>query len=333
MYVCQGSASQYTFVEADANSFAPVYGQTTNWTGNFIAEYSKRNVKLTIDNGDDKSTRDISVSDVAFDNEQAVYLIRRMPLVENYEGSFPIFAIQSGLVVECQIKVLAVEDVNVEAGNFKCYKTQLSVNSQGTKMLQHTLWFSADQHKYLVKYDAGGAAMMEMAKVWQKDTGKPIVFENTEPAFSVSIPADWRFYKYSTGLQTSLQLLPPENKAWAVLIWQKRGSDSDSASVLTIAKADCQKLKGFFENYVADQNNFKELQINTLQAVQYLANYQESGNSLKKYGKPKDMVEYRTYIVDASNVYWFVFRAEKDKFEKNKAEFDSIINSFKANAK
>ena len=325
--------SQYTFVEADANSFAPVYGQTTNWIGDFVAEYGKGNVKLTLDTGDNKSTRDISVSGVAFDNEQAIFLIRRMPLAEGYEGSFPIFTVQAGITVDCIIKVLAVEEVTVQAGTFKCYKTELSINSQGVKTLQHTLWFSADEHKYLVKYDAGGATTMELTKVWLKDKNKPVIYENADPAFSVSIPADWRFYKYDSEQQLKLQLMPPENKAWALLIWQKRGSDPDSASALTIAKADCQILKGVFENYVADQNNFMEFKINSLQAVQYLANYQESGNSLKKYGKPKDMVEYRTYIVDASNVYWFVFRAEKDKFEKNKAEFDSIVKSFKINAK
>ncbi|MGA2916846.1 MAG: DUF3108 domain-containing protein [Sedimentisphaerales bacterium] len=335
LYVSEGGGlSQYTYVEADANSFAPIYGQTTNWTGNFAAEYSESNVKLTTDIQDNKNTRDIPIAGVAYDNEQAIYLIRRMPLAEGYEGSFPIFTIQGGAVVECRIKVLAVEDVNVEAGTFKCYKTDLSIYSQEVRSLQHTLWFSADEHKYLVKYDVGGAATMELAKVWQKNKDRPITFENIEPAFSVSIPADWRFYKYeSPGPQFSLQLMPPELKAWAVLVWQKRGTDPDSASAMTIAKADFGKLKGFFENYAANQNGFKELKINSLEAVQYLANYQESGNRLKKYDKPKDMVEYRTYIVDASNVYWFVFRIEKDKFEQNKAEFDSIINSFRTNAK
>ena len=333
MYVNEASISQYTFVEADANSFAPIYGQTTNWMGDFVAEYGKNNVKLTINAQDNQTTRDIPVSGVVYDNEQAVYLIRRMPLAESYEGSFPIFTIQAGVTVDCMIKVLAVEEVTVKAGTFKCYKTELSINSQGVKTLQHTLWFSADEHKYLVKYDVGGAATMEMAKVWQRDKNKPIIFENVEPAFSAAVPADWRFYKYSTGPQTSLQLMPPENKAWAVLIWQQRGTDPNSASAMTIAKADCEKLKGFFENYVTDQNSWKELKINSLEAVQYLATYQESGNRLQKYSKPQNMLEYRTYIVDTSNVYWFVFRIEKDKFEENKAEFDSIVNSFKANAK
>ncbi len=333
LYVSQGSVSQYTFVQAQAETFAPIYGQTTNWMGDFAAEYGKGNVKLTVTADGKESTQNISVDRIVYDNEQALYLIRRMPLAEGYKGSFPIFTVQGSTTVECRIKVLAVEQITVEAGTYKCYKTDLSIYAGELKTLQHTLWFSADEHKYLVKYDVGGAATMELAKVWRKDKDKPITFENAEPNLSVAIPADWRFYKYGSEPQFSLQLIPPELKAWAVLVWQKRGTDPNWASAMTIAKADCEKLKGFFENYTADQASWKELKINTLEAAQYLANYQESGSALQKYSKPKDMVEHRTYIVDESNVYWFVFRIEKGKFEENKAELDSIINSFKTNAK
>jgi len=144
------------------------------------------------------------------------------------------------------------------------------------KTLQHTLWFSADEHKYLVKYDVGGTATMELAKVWQKDKDRPLTFENKEPHFSVTMPTDWRFYSYaSAGPQFSLQLIPPEVKAWAVLVWQKRGTDPDSASATTIAKADGGKLKGFFENYIADQTSWKEFEISGLKAAQYVAHYQK----------------------------------------------------------
>lgn len=97
---------------------------------------------------------------------------------------------------------------------------------------------------------------------------------------------------------------------------------------MTIAKADCEKLKGFFENYTPEQASWKEFEINGLEAAQYLATYQEKGSSLRKYTKPKEMVEYRTYILGESMVYWFVFRIEKDKFEESKGEFDSIVTSF-----
>jgi hypothetical protein len=333
MYVTEGSISQYTFVEAEAESFAPIYGQTTNWMGDFVAEYNNGNVKLTVGAEGKESARDVSVQGIAYDNEQALYLIRRMPLAENYEGSFPIFSVQGGATIECRIKVLGTEDITVEAGTFTCYKTDLSIYTGGVKTLQHTLWFSADEDKYLVKYDVGGTATMELAKVWQKDKDKPITFENKEPHFSVTMPADWRFYSYaSSGPQFSLQLIPPEVKAWAVLVWQKRGTDPDSASAMTIAKADCGELKGFFENYTTDEASWKEYKINGLEAARYVATYQKKGSPLRKYTKPKQMVEYRTYIVDQSSVYWFVFRVEKDQFEDNKTELDSIIKSFKINA-
>lgn len=329
MYVTEGSISQYTFVEAEAESFVPTYGQTTNWMGDFVAEYNEGNGKLTVGTEGKKSTRAIPLQGIAYDNEQALYLIRRMPLAENYQGSFPIFTVQGATVVECRIQVFGVEDVAVEAGTFKCYKTDLSIYAGKMRTLQHTLWFSADEHKYLVKYDVGGTATMELAKVWQKDKNKPLTFENEKPHFSVTMPADWRFYSYSSaGPQFSLQLIPPEVKAWSVLVWQKRGTDPDSAFAMTIAKADCKKLKGFFENYTTDETSWKEYKINGLEAAQYFATYQEKGSPLRKYTKPKQMVEYRTYIVDESNVYWFVFRIDKDKFENARAELDSIIQSF-----
>ena len=333
MYVTEGSISQYTFVEAEAESFIPTYGQTTNWMGDFVAEYNEENVKLTVYTEGKESTRDVPVQGIAYDNEQALYLIRRMPLAENYEGSFPIFTVQASATVECRIKVLDIEEVTVEAGTFECYKTDLSIYMGGAKTLQHTLWFSADEHKYLVKYDVGGTATMELAIVWQKDKDIPLTFENEEPHFSVTMPADWRFYSHGSGPQFSLQLIPPEVKAWAVLVWQKRGTDPDSASAMTIAKADCEKLKGFFENYTKDETSWKEYKINGLEAVQYFATYQKKGSGLRTYTKPQEMVEYRTYIVDESNVYWFVFRIDKDEFDENKPEFDSIVNSFKINEK
>ena len=324
--------SQYTFVEADANSFTPVYGQTTNWMGDFKAEYGKENVKLTVDAPNNKSTRDVPVASVAYDNEQAIYLIRRMPLAEGYEGSFSIFTVQSSTTVECRIKVLGIEQVTVEAGTFKCYKTDLSIYVEETKTLQHTLWFSADEHKYLVKYDVGGAATMEMAKTWQKDKDQPITFENTAPAFAATIPADWRYYKYNSAEKPSMQLIPPQVKARAAIVWKKRETDSDSASAITKAKAVCEERKGTLENYIAEPNSWKEFKFGSLDAAQYIADYQESGNGMQKYTNPRQMTEYRTYIVDKSYVYWLVFKIEKNKFEENRAEFNAIVNSFKINA-
>ena len=80
---------------------------------------------------------------------------------------------------------------------------------------------------------------------------------------------------------------------------------------------------------MTDETSWKESKRNGLEAAQYFATYQKKGSGLRTYTKPQEMVEYRTYIVDQSNVYWFVFRIDKDEFEKNRAELDSIIENFK----
>jgi len=337
MHVTRGNIEQYTFVEAEAESFAPIYGQTKNWMGNFIAEYEQRKVHLETDVGGKKSTREVAVDGIKYDNEQALYFIRRMPLAEDYEGSFPIFTVQGGASVECRIKVLGVEEVTVEAGTFSCYKTDLSIYSAGIKTLQHTLWFSADEHKYLVKYDVGGAATMELAKTGQIEKEKPLIFEDDELNFSVTIPAGWRFYQhqftdkyqdYSEGTHL-LQLIAPELKAWSVFACKKK----EANSAREFAEKDAERLKGYFKAYTIQSDSWSEVNVAGFDGVQYLADYQKEGTGLAAYEQPKEMVEYRTYFVGESMVYWFVFRIEEDKFGEDKSEFDSIVNSFKINEK
>ena len=329
MYITQGSFSQYTLVEADDKTFAPSLGQTINALDDFKAEYQQDKATLHVDSQGKKMTRDIPLQTTAYDNEQAVHLIRRLPLAQNYECSFPIFAVQSGITVECRIKVLGIEQVAVAAGTFDCYKVDLSIYYEGNKTLQHTLWFSKDSNRYLVKYDIGGVGTLELTNTWQLDDHKALTFENNSPKFKVKVPADWRYYKYATGCQTSLQMLAPQLKSWNVLVWQRRGTDPASASAMTIAKADSEILKGFFENYTIKEESWQESEINGLKAAQYYATYTEKGSGLASHAKPKEMVEYRTYIVDDSNVYWFVIRVAKEKFEESKSEFDYIIQSFK----
>jgi hypothetical protein len=43
----------------------------------------------------------------------------------------------------------------------------------------------------------------------------------------------------------------------------------------------------------------------------------------------RHMVEYRAYILNKPEVFWFVFRIEKEQFENYKQQFDSVINSFR----
>lgn len=149
--------------------------------------------------------------------------------------------------------------------------------------------------------------------------GDSQVISDKELGGSIRIPADWDIYKNpSPGrYKFSWQLLPPRLKAWAVFIGIER--DSKITSVSQVTKADITVLKDFFTDYKVRWNSWTESEIGGLPAAQYAADYKD---------KEKKMVEYRTYLLGESMVYWFVFRIERDMFVYNKDKFDGIINSF-----
>jgi len=164
MSIIKNYTQQYTRVDADLDSFSPVFGRTNNELGDFTARYKPDKVELTTITTAGKREQQIKLDSTVYDNEQALYLIRRLPLSEGYAARFSIFPVQSGTVSECRITVTGKERLSVSVGEFDCYAVELAVYSAQVKALEHKLWISADRHQYLVKYDSG-QAIMELKEV------------------------------------------------------------------------------------------------------------------------------------------------------------------------
>jgi hypothetical protein len=148
-----------------------------------------------------------------------------------------------------------------------------------------------------------------------------VSFEDKELGISLTAPAGWFFYKSPSPAtyRFSLHILPPELKAWAVLTGGQMPSGTKSAR--QVAEGDVGVLKDYFKGYTVRADSWAEPEISGMPAASCIADYQEKG---------KEMVEYRTYLLGKSTVYWFVFRIEKDAFEAAKHELDSVVKSFKA---
>jgi hypothetical protein len=323
LYITVQDMEQYTRVDAERDSFAPIFGRTWNSNmGDFRAEYGEGTVKHTSGARGQQKTREIGLKETSYDNEQALYLIRRMPLAEGYRGSFPIFPVMGGEVVECRIAVVGKEKLTAPAGAYECYKVDLQVYSGGIRGLQHDLWFSADEHKYLVKYDSGNA-VMELTEVTTRVGDRPTDFNDKELGIALTVPAGWLLYQFENPRPHSLQLklIPPEMKAWSALA--AAGRDTEERTARLVADGDIEVLKGHFKGYVVRPESWTEVKVADLEASRYVADYQDEG---------KSMVEYRTYILDKAMVYWFVFRIEADQFEANRAAFDEIVNSLRVSA-
>ena len=318
LLVAANNSEQFTRVEADRKRFTPITGWTKNQLGDFRATYSPKKVLLSATHAGSTSSREIELSETAYDNEQVIYLIRRLPLAEGYKASFPIFPVQGGMVVECRIEVVAKETLSVPAGRYECHKLLLSVYVGTVRSLQHTLWYSADDHRTLVKYDSG-AAVMELTEVGTTAKNKAAGYVDEAAKFSLKAPAGWGFYKHANPgrAKFTLQLLPPELMSWGIVTAVARGTALDSAR--QAAQGDIAVLKGYFKNYVVRPDSWPDLRVSDLPAAHYIADYQDKG---------QEMVEHRTYILGKSHIYWFVFRVEKGAFDAVESVFDAIVKSF-----
>lgn len=313
MNVPISNTQQYTLVRAEAESFTPSFGLTKNQMGEFSAVYGDNKVDLTTTKGGSEKTQSFTPEQMVYDNEQALYLIRRMPLTEDYSGSFYIFPVQSASVARVQIDVKGRESRTVAAGTFDCWKVVLAVYAGQIKALEHTLWFSADTHKYLVRYDSGQAIMELKETTVKSDRPERLTFDG----IGFELPAGWYAMKNPAvgGYRLGVQIIPPAMESWAVLTAAERIPLMESAQM--VADMDIEQLKGYFDNYTVRQESRQDLTLDGMQATSFVADYSDDG----------DKVEYRTYIL-GSGVYWFVFRTDKEKFETQKPIFDAIVQSF-----
>ena len=65
---------------------------------------------------------------MVYDNEEAIQLMRRLPLAPDYKTTLRIFTgLGGGNVIPLQAMVTGQEKVEVPAGTFDCYKVELSM--------------------------------------------------------------------------------------------------------------------------------------------------------------------------------------------------------------
>lgn len=313
-----GDARQYTRVDADMDTFAPVFARTNSTPmGDIRAVYRDGEVEIT---PGAQPARKVKLSGITYDNEQALFLIRRLPLAKGYSASFPICAILGGgSLLTCKIKVTGTEKLSVPAGQFDCNKVILQCYVGEIKALEHTLWFSADESQCLVKYDAGAALML----LTDLDVRRPNVadpVEDEEYGYSFHLPEGWFAYRNprSDGDRVTTSLLARGGDIWGRLMIAKKPTEGRSPR--QIAEADAKSQKAMFKEYAIRAESWSAPELSGLPTARYVADYKDKG---------RGRAEYRTYLVGGSVVYSFVFRTDRTAFGEQKELLDSIVSSFR----
>ena len=325
MNVSLSGLTQHTRVVADRDTFAPSTGYTqNNGLGEFTAEYAPGKVKLSAKNVlGQATTREIPLSATAYDNEQVLFLIRRLPLAIGYKASFPIFTVQGGAVVECRVEVLGSELKNVPAGEFQCFKTKLEIWAQGACVLQHMIYYSCDALRRVVYYDAGAMTMELMI------TGASVQPSYSSPSLGIHLktPPGWQGFAALADATKKLllQVNPPTNLPINCYFFVKEAKGVE-------LKAEMQESlsasKGYFKGYAVREESYTERIIHGLPSYSVVADYQGNLTSrmlATQAGLPdKAMVEYRVYLM-GKDILGFVFRAEKARFDSSRPVFDKLV--------
>lgn len=286
--------------------------------GDIQVDYEPGQVKIKSMGKD--SVRKVELEGVVYANEQAMYLIRRLPLSVGYKASLQVFSPLGSGTNKVGFEVTGKELVQVPAGKFECFKVEFALPVG--KALQ-TFWYSTDPRRYLVKFEAG-EAIAELVAIRQSSPHTSTNYRDEKFNFSLSLPSGWFLDKEEDEdkPRIAVHLLDPEAAAVNVF-WIEAIGDGQVPPESEV-RAACEKkvterLKEL-QDYKARPESWKPRTLSGAPAVGYVADYAE--------GK-RPMVEYLTMVQSGSLRATLIMRAPREQFDGFRETFERIIESLR----
>jgi hypothetical protein len=305
-------ATGFSEVYCHAESFAPIRSLWKHsLLGEAITTYSKTSAKVEVVGKDREFTIDFTPP--AFDNEQCVELFRRLPLAEGYKTTFTVVTSLGGSQLALGIEVPGKETITVPAGTFDCYKVVLNIGQ--------TFWISADEHRYVVRFAAGGVSA-DLARVWQVQPGE--AEQCITSTFSLTLPYRWLAYEPKPDADadaSEVVLLDPRAVSEAEVNVRPKSSlaAAEQASPQAWTESFVKGMKNKLADFALDESGIVETEVGGKPAAQIVANFTESGKPYRMLG---------VAVIGDPNAAVLRFTAPVDKFDSLRKDFDAIVSSF-----
>ena len=297
-------------VDADWDTFRPIDSVFNNSVvGDFAIKYLPTQMIVTAEGPAGKSSKTVDQSQVVYDNEQAMDVMRRLPLAPGYKTTLPVIGI-GGENVKIPIDVQGKEMVQVPAGKFECFKVYLGLVNQ-------TFWYAADPHRYLVKFEAN-IAVAELTSIDQIKPGEMRRYDDKKLGFSLAAPSDWFFYAASG----TVFFLDPQMAAESTLRTAKVADlkPAEQKSLRAWAEAGAAEAGRAKKDFKVRSDSWKERTISGLPVISLVADYND--------GKRK-MIGHYTYIRGKTMGLKFAATMPQDQFDGYRKQFDPIVDSVK----
>jgi hypothetical protein len=310
---------QSSRVEVEADSFKPIH---CRWKIGVIGEadvtYSPGCAELKMVGKDEVAK--IDLTGVVYDNEEAIQLMRRLPLASDYKTTLRVFtALGGGNVITVEAKVTGQEKVEVPAGSFDCFKVELS-------MIRQTFWYSTDAHHYLVKFEGGGV-IAGLAAVTQLKAGEPLHYHDPTFGFSLAAPADWMFHRADATEskdKARVVALDPDGIASSIVSVGSRKALWPEAQKSLRAWADKEIAEGEGSKTLKElqirPDSWKDRTVAGKPGISFIGDYVE-GTEKK--------ISYAVFTFGDTNAATFVLLCGAKDFEAFQPKFDAIVDSYK----
>ena len=312
-------SQQSSRVEVEADSFKPVH---CRWRIDVIGvadvTYSGAMAKLRTFPKDE--SREIDLGGVAYDNEEVIQLMRRLPLADGYKTLLRVFTgLGGGNIISLEAKVTGEEKVEVPAGTFDCCKVELGTVNQ-------TFWYSTDAHHYLVKFEGGGVVGV-LASVTQRKAGDPVPYVDPVFNFSLAAPADWLFFrtdaKDDKGKVRVIAVDPEAIGTTTVNVGSRKVLWPEAQKSLR-AWADKEIADGegsmVMKDLTVRPESWKDRPVAGRPGLSFVGDYVE--------GKEKK-VTYAVFTFGETNAATFVLLLQAKDFESFQPQFEAIVDSYK----
>jgi hypothetical protein len=300
-------------VDADAETFRPL---SSHWKHSMLGEVSAtyRTGSVEVQRVGKAQPTTITFDGPILDNEEAMHAMRRFPLQVGYKTTLPVATTLGGTVISIGVDVQGKETVEVPAGKFDCFKVHLGLVNQD-------FWFSDDAHRYLVKFDAGPITA-QLTSITQRKPGEAVRFHDDELGISFTAPADWVVWRAKNGQ-------PPKQELIRTL---DPGADTDDGGMRlfatdSLSDAAQKSARAWAEEEIAKNKNVKvrpdsrkNYTIDGRTGVACTVEYTE-------VGKPR--VQFLLRVLGPKESELFVLTSAPEKFDALKAQFDSILTSYR----
>ena len=301
-------------VDADAETFLPL---ASHWKHSMLGEVTAvyRPGEVEIKRVGSTQPTTTPIEGIVMDNEEAMHAMRRLPLQVGYKTALPIIStLGGGNLISIGLDVQGKETVEVPAGKFDCFKVHLGLVNQD-------FWFSDDTHRYLVKFEAGPITA-QLTSIAQRKPGEAVKFHDAELGLSFTAPADWVVWRPRNGQ-------PPKQELIRTL---DPGADTDDGGMRLFATASLsdaaqKSARAWAEEELAKNKNvkvrpdsWKNYTIDGRTGVACTIEYTESG-------KPR--VQFLLRVLGPKESELFVLTSAPDKFDALKAQFDTILTSYR----